>query len=122
MKNTSKGLRHFFKAFRYSIEGFEWIWQKEVAFRHDTIFSIVAIITVGFATNFDILRMSIVVIATLLLLIVELLNSAIECVVDLVSPEYHILAKAAKDMCSAAVFIIIIVDIITILCTIILPL
>jgi diacylglycerol kinase (ATP) len=41
-------------------------------------------------------------------LIVELLNSAVESVVDLVSPDYHILAKRAKDMGSAAVLLSII--------------
>jgi diacylglycerol kinase (ATP) len=40
-----------------------------------------------------------------LVLIVELLNSAIEAVVDLASPEYHVLAQRAKDLGSAAVFV-----------------
>ncbi len=43
--------------------------------------------------------------ATSAVLVVELLNSAIEAVVDLASPEYHLLAKRAKDIGSAAVFV-----------------
>ncbi len=43
--------------------------------------------------------------STALVLIVELLNSAIEAVVDLASPEFHMLAGRAKDMGSAAVFV-----------------
>ena len=45
--------------------------------------------------------------ATTSILVVELLNSAIESVVDMASPEYHVLAKRAKDFGSAAVFVII---------------
>lgn len=43
--------------------------------------------------------------ATTAVLVVELLNSAIESVVDMVSPEYHVLAKRAKDLGSAAVLV-----------------
>ena len=50
--------------------------------------------------------------ATTSVLIVELLNSSIESVVDLASPEYHILAKRAKDLGSAAVLVSIVVAVI----------
>ncbi len=122
MKNTSKGLKHFFKAFCYSIDGFKWILKKEVAFKHDIIFAIVAITSVVFLSNFNFTKIAIITIAVLILLITELLNTAIECVVDMVSPQYNILAKAAKDMCSAAVFLAVIVAIITWLSVLFLPL
>ena len=50
--------------------------------------------------------------ATAAILVVELLNSAIESVVDLASPEYHLLAKRAKDLGSAAVFISIVIAVV----------
>ena len=109
MKNKSTGLEHFFKAFGYSIDGFKWIVKNETAFRHDIVFAIVAIAITSFTTSFDLKKIAVVFVSTLFLLIVELLNSAVECVVDMVSPEFNILAKAAKDMCSAAVFLAVIV-------------
>ena len=122
MKNTTKGITHFFKAFRYSIDGFKWIWQKEVAFRHDVVFSIITIAVVAFLTDYNLTRIAITVSATFILLITELLNSALENVVDIVSPEYNILAKAAKDMGSAAVFIAVVLVILTSMCSIFIPL
>ena len=108
MKNKSKGIVHLFKALTYSIDGFKWAFQKESAFRHDILFAIFILTVVCFTTDFNLIRCTIVLSTLLLLFIVELLNSAIECVVDIVSPEYNILAKATKDMCSTAVFIAII--------------
>ena len=108
MKNQSKGIAHLLNAFKYSIDGFKWAFKKEVAFRHDILFAIVVLTIVAITTDFNLIRCAIVLSAFLLLLIVELLNTAIECVVDIVSPEYNILAKATKDMCSTAVFIAII--------------
>ncbi len=121
MKNSTKGITHFFKAFGYSIDGFKWVWQKEVAFRHDVLFGIITIAIVAFLTNFNITRIAFTLASVLILLITELLNSAVENVVDIVSPEYNILAKSAKDMCSAAVFIAVVLVIITSICSITIP-
>ena len=109
MKNNTTGLKHFLKAFGYSIDGFKWIIKKEAAFRHDILFAILVIAITSCATSFNLKKIAIVVASTFLLFIVELLNSAIECVVDIVSPEFNILAKAAKDMCSAAVFVAVVI-------------
>jgi diacylglycerol kinase (ATP) len=50
--------------------------------------------------------------ATTVVLVVELLNSAIESVVDIASPEYHVLAKRAKDLGSAAVLLSIVLAVV----------
>ena len=105
MKNDSKGILHFIKAFRYSLDGFKWIFLNEAAFRHDIAFALAIFLIVALATNFNPICILAVVATIFLLFITELLNTSIECVVDIVSPEYNILAKAAKDMCSAAVFV-----------------
>ena len=109
MKNKTTGLKHFFKAFGYSIDGFKWIIKKEAAFRHDIVFAFVVVAITSYATSFDLKRTALVIASIILLFIVELLNSAVECVVDMISPEFNVLAKAAKDMCSAAVFLAVIV-------------
>jgi diacylglycerol kinase (ATP) len=56
--------------------------------------------------------------ANTIVLLVELLNSAIESIVDMTSPEYHILAKRAKDSGSAAGLISIIITVVLWLCAI----
>ena len=105
MKNDSKGVWHLIKAFKYSLDGFKWAVKKESAFRHDIIFYILIILIVALTTNFNPICILAVIATIFLLFITELLNTSIECVVDIVSPEYNTLAKAAKDMCSAAVFL-----------------
>ena len=76
----------------------------EAAFRQDVMLGIVLVplsLWLPFATMTKVLLNVI----WLLLLVTELLNSAIEAIVDMTSPGYHELAKRAKDMGSAAVFI-----------------
>ena len=105
MKNDSTGLAHFFKAFGYSIEGLKWIWGHEVAFRHDVYFCAFCLAVAFVAGGFNPFAIGAVVFSCAFLLVAEVLNSAVECVVDIVSPDFDKYAKAAKDMGSFAVFI-----------------
>ena len=88
----------------FSIEGFFAALKIEPSFREDLIF---AAILVPFAIILPVNAVSTaVMIASLfLIIIVELLNSAIEWTIDYISTEQHPLAKRAKDMASAAVFL-----------------
>ena len=61
------------------------------------------IVVIGFALDISRLEWVIVIISIFFIIGLELVNTAIEAVVDLVSPEYHPVAKAAKDVASAAV-------------------
>lgn len=105
MKNNSTGMAHFFKAFGYSIDGLKWIWARETAFRHDVYFCVFCLAGAFVAAGFNPLAVGAVVFSCAFLLVAEVLNSAVECVVDIVSPEFDKYAKAAKDMGSFAVFI-----------------
>ena len=58
---------------------------------------------IGFALGISRLEWVIVIISIFFIIALELINTAIEAVVDLVSPEYHPVAKVAKDIASAAV-------------------
>ncbi len=97
------GLQRVINAGGYSLAGLGAAWRHESAFRQLCIMNVVLILL---AFWFDVSRSErvLLVIPPLLCLIVELLNSAIEAVVDRVSLELHPLSKNAKDMGSAAQF------------------
>lgn len=100
----NKGLKRLILATGYSWKGLKASWQNEEAFRQETI---LAVVLIPLALFLDVSQIqSILMIGSvLLLLIVEILNSAIEAVVDLVTKEKHELAGRAKDMGSAAVML-----------------
>lgn len=98
------GLRRLFNAFGYSLEGFKAAFKHEDAFRQEVFFSVV-LIPLAFFLEAEALHRVLMIGSVFLVLIVELLNSAVEAVVDRVSIERHALAKRAKDIGSAAVFV-----------------
>ena len=102
-KYKNSGITRIIKAGGYSFNGFRAAWIGEAAFRQELI---LALLTLPFVFMMDTTsnQRSILVAATILVLIVELLNSAIEAIVDRVSLEHHELSGRAKDMGSAAVF------------------
>jgi diacylglycerol kinase (ATP) len=98
------GLTRVVNAFFYSLSGFRAAFRHEDAFRQETIAAML-LVPLAFVLEDGGVGRAMMIGAVLLVLIVELLNSAIEAVVDKASPEYDRLAKRAKDMGSAAVFI-----------------
>ena len=105
------GLRRLFNAFGYSIEGFKAAYKHEDAFRQEVRLAII-LTPLAFYLGNNAIEIALMVTSILLVLIVELLNSAIEAVVDRVSIERHELAKRAKDIGSAAVFIALLVTVV----------
>ncbi len=98
------GLRRVWNAFNYSLAGLKAAYLCEDAFRQEVWFAIF-LIPLTFFLPVPWLVRGLMIASVLLVLIVELLNSAIEAVVDRVSLENHRLAKRAKDIGSAAVLI-----------------
>ena len=98
------GLRRIWNAFCYSLDGFAAALRVEDAFRQEVLLALV-LIPLAFYLPATGAGKALRVAAVLLVLIVELLNSAIEAVTDRVSLEDHALAKRAKDMGSAAVML-----------------
>lgn len=98
------GLRRLLNATRYSAEGLGAAFRHEDAFRQEVIAAIVLIPLAIWLGNTGIER-ALMAFAVLLVLIVELLNSAIEATVDRISLDNHRLAKRAKDIGSAAVML-----------------
>jgi diacylglycerol kinase (ATP) len=96
------GLARIAAAFRYSIEGFKTAWRYEHAFRQELMVALPATIVALVLKISAFQKLALIAVLGLVLL-VELINAAIEAVVDRVSLERHPLSKAAKDLGSAAV-------------------
>ena len=98
------GIKRIGLAFIYSIDGFRAAWRGEAAFRQEVALAVV-LLPCSILVGQSAIEYSLLMGSVLLVLIVELLNSAIEATVDRISLEKHQLAKKAKDMGSAAVFV-----------------
>jgi diacylglycerol kinase (ATP) len=97
-----KGLTRLWNALGYSRDGIGAAWTNEAAFREEILLAAVTI-PLAFYLGKNGVERALMIGAILLILIVEILNSAVEAVVDKASPEKSELAKRAKDMGSAAV-------------------
>lgn len=102
MKNKASGIPRLVNAARFSVQGCKYAFGSEEAFRLEVWCSVV-LFPVSFWVASSVLEWALLVSALLLLLIVELINSAIEAVVDRIGDEWHELSGRAKDMGSAAV-------------------
>lgn len=101
---SKSGVKRIYAAFLYSIQGFRAAWKNEYAFRQELLFFIPAVV-VALLLPLSALKKLALIAVLVLVLIVELINSAIEAVVDRISLERHPLSKNAKDIGSAAVFL-----------------
>ncbi len=98
-KETIMG--HILKAVIYSWDGVKAAWINEMAFRIETIV-IALLLPIGIWIGETVVERALLIGSSMLILIIELLNSAVENVVDRIGPEHHILSKQAKDLGSAA--------------------
>lgn len=106
------GLRRLINAFHYSQDGFMAAYKNEEAFRQE-FWLLIAAVILAMLLPFSMTGVAAVAIAHLFLLIVEILNSAIEAAIDRIGSEIHPLSKRAKDMGSCAVLMAIAVVVIT---------
>ena len=93
--------RHIQNAVIYSWAGFKAAWNNEMAFRTEAIV-IALLMPIGIWIGETAVQWALLIGSSLLVLITELLNSAVEKVVDRIGTEHHILSKQAKDLGSAA--------------------
>jgi diacylglycerol kinase (ATP) len=101
---SKSGIKRIFNALVYSLEGFKTAWRTEHAFRQEVLLVLVATI-VALALPVSALQKLMLIGVLIIVLIVELINSAIEAVVDRISLERHPFSKNAKDFGSAAVLL-----------------
>lgn len=95
---------HFYSNTLYALSGVKAMWRGEKSFRIE-IFIIVPLFVAIWFLPLGALEQIALGVSLLFILAMECLNSAVEACVDLVSPDFHPLAKIAKDCGSAAVFI-----------------
>ena len=101
---NAKGFRRIINAFGYSMAGFRACFEHEEAFRQES-FAAMVVIPAGLWLGQTGVERALLVGSWLVVLIVELLNSAVETNVDRVGTERHELSGRAKDIASAAVFL-----------------
>jgi len=100
-----RGPKQIYKALIWSLKGLRASWTFEASFRLEVYLSIV-LFPLGLWLGRGAVEKFLLVGCLILVLAVEILNSAIEAVVDKTTPEFHELAGRAKDMGSAAVFLL----------------
>ena len=103
--NDRLGCGHVLAAIRNSLRGLKCACLNECAFRQEVVlgvvhFALLFAVDEGFAVKL------VLAFLWVALMVAELINSAVEEVVDYVSPEWNLFAKHAKDYCSAAVFLV----------------
>jgi diacylglycerol kinase (ATP) len=100
---TAKGLSRIFNATGYSFKGIRRAWTTEAAVRQEFILAAV-MLPVAFFVAQSLSQLILLGLSLFLVVITELLNTAIEYCIDRIGSERHDLSGAAKDIASAAVF------------------
>ncbi|MGO1248061.1 MAG: diacylglycerol kinase [Oceanisphaera sp.] len=104
MKPGKTGLARIVAAGGYSVKGLKAAYQHEAAFRQEC-WLLVVLLPIVLIWDISLLAKALLMITMVLVLIVELFNSAIEAVVDRIGPEFHELSGRAKDIGSAGVML-----------------
>jgi len=102
-----KGLIRILYAIKYSLEGLSTTFITEAAFREEILVSCI-LIPLALIMPLSLVFKAFLIVSTIGVLITELINTAIESTVNLISQDFHPLVKRAKDMGSAAVMLSII--------------
>lgn len=98
-------------AFSYAFEGVQYAFKTQRNLKIHTVFAILAI-AIALILDLPVAELAIIVICIFVVIALELVNTAIESVVDLVSPEWSELAKRAKDCAAGAVLLVSIMSLI----------
>ncbi len=110
-RKRQKGIKKFLLSFTYPIKGLRYAYRNEQNLAVDVGVALLVTIA-GFIFKLNLVEWSILALTIGLVISCELINTAIEAVVDLVTEDYHPLAKVAKDTAAAAVFVFAIVAIV----------
>lgn len=104
MKSQYKGFNRIIHAFKYSFDGLRATFKSESAFRQDILLCMVALV-VQFFLDVPLYSRIIMMFSLVLIPIAELINTAIETIIDRIGPEKNVLSKKAKDIGSAIVML-----------------
>ncbi|MDO6618158.1 MULTISPECIES: diacylglycerol kinase [unclassified Shewanella] len=100
---NNHGLKRVLRATGFSFKGLKSAWVNEAAFRQELILAGI-LLPVAIMVDVSLIEKLLLIMTLFIVLITELVNSAIEAVVDRISDEIHPLSGQAKDTASAAVF------------------
>jgi len=100
----ARGLRRIANAAVYSIHGLRTAYRGEAAFRQE-LFGCLVLVPLALWLGATPLHRAALIGSLLLVLVTELINTAVEAAVDRIGPDYHVDSKRAKDIGSAAVFL-----------------
>ncbi|MBO9489690.1 diacylglycerol kinase [Endozoicomonas sp. G2_1] len=103
-RDKPKGIKRIFFAFVNTGKGFVWLSKNEAAFKQELVFCI-GLVVLSFSIGLGVLEQVLLISTLLFVLFAEIVNTAIEVVVDRVGLERHPLSGLAKDLGSAAVFL-----------------
>lgn len=103
-ENKKMGICRFRNSFKYSIDGLKYAYKFEQSMTIHVLMTFL-VIAMGAFFRISVAEWAVALILIGIILATELINTALEAVVDLVSPDFHPLAKVAKDCASAAVFV-----------------
>jgi diacylglycerol kinase (ATP) len=104
-------IRKLFKTFGYAFNGLKEVFKSEVAFRQELLLSVI-IIPAAFFLGKTPVEKVLLISSWLLVLLVEIINSAIEAIIDRIGLDAHFLSKKAKDIGCAAVLMAITIAIV----------
>lgn len=110
-RKRQKGIKKFLLSFTYPIKGLRYAYRNEQNLAVDVGVALLVTIA-GFIFKLNLVEWAILALTIGLVISCELINTAIEAVVDLVTEDYHPLAKVAKDTAAAAVFVFAIIAVI----------
>ncbi len=110
-RKRQKGIKKFLLSFTYPIKGLRYAYRNEQNLAVDVGVALL-VTAAGFIFKLNLVEWAILALTIGLVISCELINTAIEAVVDLVTEDYHPLAKVAKDTAAAAVFVFAIVAVI----------
>ena len=99
------GFKRIVNAGKYSLQGLKAAWVNEAAFRQELVLTLIMTVIAVCIPAVDVVSRLLLILMPWLVMVVEILNSAIEAVVDRMGDEWNELSGRAKDLGSAAVFI-----------------
>jgi diacylglycerol kinase (ATP) len=104
-------IQRLINALRYSLQGLSYGWKKEAALRYE-IYMLLVAIPVAWLLGKEAVERALMIGSALLVVVVEVINSALEITVDRIGKDHHELSGHAKDLGSAAVFCSIVVAVV----------
>ena len=110
-KNKPKGIKRIHLASLNSFRAFKWLYQNESAFKQELLL-LLFVVPISFLFDITYKEQMILVLSVIFIIFTEVINTAIEAVVDRVGLDIHPLSGLAKDLGSAAVFISMVIAII----------